>query len=390
MTNITEFNTVPCPKINALDVDAFLGLSLDPLSLTTLNLESSWGVTGLDLTPAIKAGETITHLFLTPSENPNALQFNREDYGVAGAPANGIDCITGVELGSIIPMGTLKDVDSTMAMMDGGVYMYDQSITRFQPFNLQSFIDNTNDTLQALTGATGGTAGNLLGLQSQVTNLDNRVTNLEQGSGLTPEEKAKLDSLVTITAIGDNLTLTDGTLSATGGGGSAPTLKTINNESLIGTGNIAVQPTLVSGTNIKTVNGSSLLGSGNITISAPTWKVDNGSGYPAGTLLPNAYSQCGTLSLTPGTYLAIGCVGVLCDTNSTMTLQLNLGSSRLAAHVVEQTASPSQNAAVNHCITLMRSVTVTSTSTLYLEIQNESASTGTFAHSSYTLAAIKL
>lgn len=47
---------------------------------------------------------------------------------------------------------------------------------------------------------------------------------------------------------------------------SGTNIKTVNSESLLGSGNIAVQPTLVSGTNIKTVNNESLLGSGNITI----------------------------------------------------------------------------------------------------------------------------
>lgn len=47
---------------------------------------------------------------------------------------------------------------------------------------------------------------------------------------------------------------------------SHQSIKTINSTSMVGTGNVAVQPTLVSGTNIKTVNGSSLLGSGDLTI----------------------------------------------------------------------------------------------------------------------------
>lgn len=46
-------------------------------------------------------------------------------------------------------------------------------------------------------------------------------------------------------------------------------VKTINNNSLVGAGNISVQETLVSGTNIKTVNGNSLLGSGNLEINVP-------------------------------------------------------------------------------------------------------------------------
>ena len=43
--------------------------------------------------------------------------------------------------------------------------------------------------------------------------------------------------------------------------------KTINSTSLFGSGNIAVQEPLVSGTNIKTINNQSILGAGNIEIS---------------------------------------------------------------------------------------------------------------------------
>lgn len=49
---------------------------------------------------------------------------------------------------------------------------------------------------------------------------------------------------------------------------SGTNIKTINSNSLLGSGDIAVQSTLVSGTNIKTINSNSLLGSGDLTISA--------------------------------------------------------------------------------------------------------------------------
>ena len=49
---------------------------------------------------------------------------------------------------------------------------------------------------------------------------------------------------------------------------SHQSIKTINGTSMVGSGNVAVQPTLVSGTNIKTVNSTSLLGSGNIAVQA--------------------------------------------------------------------------------------------------------------------------
>lgn len=56
---------------------------------------------------------------------------------------------------------------------------------------------------------------------------------------------------------------------------SGTNIKTVNSESLLGSGNIAVQSTLVSGTNIKTVNNESLLGSGNI--STPTYTLPTAS-----------------------------------------------------------------------------------------------------------------
>lgn len=72
--------------------------------------------------------------------------------------------------------------------------------------------------------------------------------------------------------------------------------KTINNTSLLGAGNIAVQEPLVSGTNIKTVNGQSLLGSGDIEISGSsesnTVVIDLGTlEGQTGTLSPDIVSE---------------------------------------------------------------------------------------------------
>ena len=55
---------------------------------------------------------------------------------------------------------------------------------------------------------------------------------------------------------------------------SGTSIKTINSTSLLGSGDVAVQATLVSGTNIKTIEGQSLLGSGNIDLA----KADVGLG----------------------------------------------------------------------------------------------------------------
>lgn len=54
---------------------------------------------------------------------------------------------------------------------------------------------------------------------------------------------------------------------------SGTNIKTINSTSLLGSGDLPVQATLVSGTNIKTINGNSLLGSGDVTTLGYTLQV---------------------------------------------------------------------------------------------------------------------
>lgn len=88
---------------------------------------------------------------------------------------------------------------------------------------------------------------------------------------------AQVNTVFNVNGLTGNVTVQDTLVSGTN-------IKTINNQSLLGSGNITisgtgavdsvngetgdvtVQETLVSGTNIKTINGSTLLGSGNITV----------------------------------------------------------------------------------------------------------------------------
>jgi hypothetical protein len=51
---------------------------------------------------------------------------------------------------------------------------------------------------------------------------------------------------------------------------SGSNIKTVNSNSLLGSGDVTVQATLVSGTNIKTINSTSLLGSGDISVAPAT------------------------------------------------------------------------------------------------------------------------
>lgn len=61
------------------------------------------------------------------------------------------------------------------------------------------------------------------------------------------------------------------------GQNGALNVKTVNSESLLGSGNVAVQPTLVSGTNIKTIGGNSVLGSGDLSVGSSVTAIASGT-----------------------------------------------------------------------------------------------------------------
>lgn len=181
MIDVENIYNDPCKKIDPWCIDAYFDLKLTPSDSTELTLDNSWNTTSVDLLPAIKAGETITHLFLTPTDNPTALQYNREDYGRKGAENGGVDCISGDALSRIISMKYLKDVSQTKAPTNGDVYMYDGNL--FQPYNLQTFITNTNNTLKQHTQAIDQLNTGLTNLQRVVENnytaLTNRITQVQ-------------------------------------------------------------------------------------------------------------------------------------------------------------------------------------------------------------------
>lgn len=200
MTNMNEFTATPCEKIDPWKVDAFFELNLDPINTAVLKLETSWGCTAVDLTPAVKFSETITHLFITPEGN---LQFNREDYGKEGVEDGGVDCITGDELSRIISMRLLKDVDQTNQIKNGMVYMWNGIANLFQPFDLQTFVNDTNTTLEEHTANINVLQSDVTALQNslailtkRVTNLETRMTNLENRVTVVEGDVADLKNRV--------------------------------------------------------------------------------------------------------------------------------------------------------------------------------------------------
>ena len=161
LTNIDSFNRKDCDKIDANCINAFVDFKLDPENPTGICLDTSWGGDCLDLTNIVKEAETCTSLYLSPVEDPNCLAYEGECDNY---------CITGDELSRIISMTKLKDVDQTTAPVNGDVYIYRDGM--FYPFNLQEFIDATNNAIANLRA-------DITGLNSRLANAEARISNIE-------------------------------------------------------------------------------------------------------------------------------------------------------------------------------------------------------------------
>lgn len=194
MTNITEFNSTPCPRIDPLQVNAYFTLALDEVNNNLLKLDTSWGCTEVDLSPVVKNNETLTTLFITPE---GSLQYNREDYGKEGAPNGGVDCITGQELSQIISMRYLKDVSQTQPSQPGDVYMFDGDTNLFQPFALQAFVTNTNQTLEQHGASITNLTGTLQAIQNTLTAVLARLASVEKRLAIAETYIANLQSRMT-------------------------------------------------------------------------------------------------------------------------------------------------------------------------------------------------
>lgn len=159
MSTIADFNRIEdCNKIDSKCVDAFVEFTYDQdTAPTTLCVDSSWGSNCIDLTPVVKAAETVTTLQLSPEETPNCLVYTRED--------GDTDCITGNDLSSIISMAKLKDVSQDVAISDGEIYSFNGASGKFVPFDLATALTTIN--------------ANILDLQNRVTALERTVADHE-------------------------------------------------------------------------------------------------------------------------------------------------------------------------------------------------------------------
>lgn len=179
---------------------------------------------------------------------------------------------SGLSVGDLVVDGT-SDVKGVAIRVDTDVIQPKLvSGTNIKTINNQSILGSGNITISgggggqdmgirvAEKGEIGSYAeGSGVGTETGINPSDGPLIAYDKGSGLsmTTLEDGGEDIGVMLGIDGDVI---QGKLV------SGSNIKTVNNESLLGSGNLSVQSTLVSGTNIKTINNQSILGSGNISI----------------------------------------------------------------------------------------------------------------------------
>lgn len=172
MSTISDFNRIDdCDKIDALCVDASISASLDEAYPNIFKLETSWGDSIIDLTPAVKAAETLTTLYLSPEDDPECLTYE---------PERGDNiCIHGDDLSRIISMKYLKDVDQDNAPFNGSVYMYNGTTNLFQNYDLATKLGNIDTSITNLGAAVSNLQNRMTVAEGNITNLQTRMTTAE-------------------------------------------------------------------------------------------------------------------------------------------------------------------------------------------------------------------
>lgn len=164
MSTVEDFNRIEdCNKIDPLCINAYTDFELDPDNPAGLCLHTPWGGDCLDLTSIVKAAETCTTLYLSPDDNPNCLVYEPEE------KCGDNICIHGDDLSRIISMTKLKDVDQSTSPSDGAVYMYNGQTGMFEPFDLKTFVTNTNNAIQNINQTLNNHEGRLQTIEAMLT-----------------------------------------------------------------------------------------------------------------------------------------------------------------------------------------------------------------------------
>ena len=200
------FNYKECEKIDALDVDAYIGLKYDTDLNTGILLETSWGDSRLDLSPIVKKAETDTKMFL----DGQYLRYNSE-YWYNHFKEREPDCIHGDDLSKIISMKLLKDVDQTSLPFDGDIYIYDINTALFKTFSLKNYMAEVAGKQQEQDNRIAALEGSATSLINEINNLKQLVNNLTNVVNQSSSRISALEALLAKPAgVPDNAVVTWG------------------------------------------------------------------------------------------------------------------------------------------------------------------------------------
>lgn len=169
MTTIDNFTIKECEKIDPDCVNAYFEFKLKDDNNKILILHTSWGDIQIDLSPLVKAAETVTHMKLSPDSLPEYLDYQNE--------TGTHECISGEQLARIIPLAKLKDV-SQSTWQNGYAPVWDSNDNIFKPYNVQGSAGGLETRVTALEGRMGGAEVSLRTLSDQFTVMNDTITAL--------------------------------------------------------------------------------------------------------------------------------------------------------------------------------------------------------------------
>lgn len=163
MSTVSDFNRIDdCDKIDPRWIDAYVDFNYDPENPTGICLHTSWGGNCLDLAEIVKTAESCTTLYLSPEDNPNCLVYEPEE------KCGDNICIHGDDLSKIISMRHLKDVSGD-ALVDGAVYMYNETTNMFEPFDLKTALSGLSTNIENINASLSNLANRIVALENKLT-----------------------------------------------------------------------------------------------------------------------------------------------------------------------------------------------------------------------------
>lgn len=163
MTDPYELNYIPCSKVPAERVLAYLCFRLDNSKLI---LDTSWGELGIDLTPAFAGASGLLGTMQIGEYNSTiGIELDMGKNGYSFVPASGLN--------RILSMQYLHNVDTTAPIAGGDVYLFNGNGNSFHPYGLSATMQNLQNQLTSLQAQ-------LMKLQALKKEVDTQLAQIVQ------------------------------------------------------------------------------------------------------------------------------------------------------------------------------------------------------------------